>query len=132
MPAFSAISQLRLSFVGLRNLKVPKEGPKSIPVQLQFNTLATTDLDLDLLSQEQLNKFSMVQGLYVDNGRNGSTLTITIGVSQQRIDIPPNNQAYLPVLCPNPIKIHFNSAGNIDDCFCHLLNFPVTALMWHV
>lgn len=124
------IEQTRLAYVITKNLRVPKEGPKVIPVQLLFQTNAVTELDLDLLSMIQQNKISMIQAAYIDNGRNGSPLTIIIGSSQMNVTVNPNTQTFTPLFLPNPAKLIFQSAGNIDDIFVHLLNFPVSPAQW--
>jgi len=125
-----AIEPSQLAYLATKNTRVPAEGPKAIPVQLKFATLATADLDLDLTNAQQLTKISLVQCMYVDNGRNGSPLTITVLNSQMNVTVQPNTQAFIPIFCPSPVRMHFTSNGAIDDCFVFLLNFPVSPFLW--
>lgn len=112
------------------NQTAPPDGPKALPVNLDFSTLPLYTLDYS--NAQNLGKFSMLQSLYVDNSDNGSAVEITVmGGTGQRIIVPGNSQAYLPVLVANPINLQFVSQGNVlVPVF--LLNFPVAPAVWHV
>jgi len=111
------------------NQAAPPDGPKAIPVSLDFSALATYTLDYS--NAQNLGKFSMLQAVYVDNSTNGSAVSITVTGTGQVLTVPANSQAYLPILVGNPIFLTFTSNGNVSVTV-FLLNFPVAPAIWHV
>lgn len=106
------------------------EGPKAIPLQMDFNLAASYDVDLSNLSDS--NRFTILQGVYVDNSLNASAVSITVNDQiRQTLTFPSASQGYLPILCTMPIKLNFSSAGNVV-VKVDLLNFPVAACVWKV
>jgi hypothetical protein len=123
--AVSAINAKELPALGLqRTLGMPPGGPKCIPIRLDFVTSATWNLDYS--NEMNLGKLDMVQTLWVDNFGNGQILKITVPGSQQVLQIPAGIQGYFPVLCPNPVRITFESTGATVQQVT-LINFPVFA-----
>jgi len=119
----SLISQLGNSPVVLeRTLGVPAEGPKCVPLSLDFT--ATTLYVLDYGNLQSRNFLSMCQTLWVDNSLSATVLTITIPGTAQVLKIPAGVQGYFTCLCPNPIYITFASTGAVI-CQVTLCNFPV-------
>jgi hypothetical protein len=117
------ISQLANTSVTLeRTLGMPAEGPKALPIALDFS--ANSTYVLDYTNMQQRNYFGLVQTLWVDNFGNGSTLIITIPAVAQRIVVPAGVQGYFTCICPNPIKMQFDSAGGTVQQVT-LLNFPI-------
>jgi hypothetical protein len=122
------VNQQALSFHNVNGQKIPDEGPKSVGVPLDFS--ATDTYTLDLQNVIQRGFMSMVQGVYIDNSLNGSTLSISFGGTSQVIKIAPNRQGYRMVLCPNPAnQIVFFTTGGVA-LNVQLLNFPVTNSDW--
>lgn len=105
-----------------RTLGMPEEGPKCIPIPLDFSV--ATVYTLDYMNFQQLGRFSMLQTVYVDNSLNAAKLNITIPALNQVLKIPAGVQGYFPILCPNPIKLSFDSTGGVL-CQVILLNFPI-------
>jgi hypothetical protein len=116
-----------LPFVVTPNQRIPKEGPKVVPVVVRFSQ--GTDFDLDMLSFEQQVRVSMIQAMFIDNSGSDSPIAITAVLSQQTIVIAPRSQAYLPICLPVPSKLHFNSVGGVD-LVCELMNWPVSPFVW--
>jgi hypothetical protein len=122
------LSQQGLSTQSVNAQKIPDEGPKSIAVLLDFSQ--GTQFTLDLQNLIQRNFISMIQGIFIDNSANGSTLAVSFGGAGQSIKIAPNRQGYFIVLCPNPVnQIVFTSTGGVAVSV-NLLNFPVTNSDW--
>jgi len=122
------INQVGLSVQSVNAQKIPEEGAKSIAVALDFST--QTQYTLDLQNLIQRNFISMIQGIFLDNSANGSTLEVSFGGSGQNMKIAPNRQGYRMVLCPNPAnQIAFTSTGGVPVTVI-LLNFPVTNSDW--
>jgi hypothetical protein len=101
---------------------MPGEGPKCVPIALDFT--AITELRLDYQNMQARNFLSMVQTLWVDNYASAVVMSITIPGSAQILKIPAGVQGYFPVLCPNPVKMIFESTGGVV-LQVSLLNFPV-------
>lgn len=125
----SLLNQNDAQYVVTAHQRIPREGPKCMPIQLLFSV--AVQYDLDLTNIQQLNFMSMIQGIFIDNRANGSSITIFIPTSRQRITIEAAQQAYMPLLCPNPAKISFISSGAIDDVFVILMNTPVAPAVWN-
>lgn len=111
----------------------PKEKPKALAVNLDFTAAAVIPIDLTIAEQE--GRFRFVQAVYIDNSLNPSPLSLTVGLTQQTVTMPPYSQGYLPILCPNPAKLVASlpivAAGNVATII-QFLNFPVPAAIWKV
>jgi hypothetical protein len=121
------LDQSQLRTVSINGQQVPCEGPRVVPVALDFSL--TTEYDLQLQNFEARNFISMIQGLFIDNSLSASPLSIVFENSGQTIKIAPGHQAYKAVLCPNPAFISFLSEGGTSVKVL-LLNFPVTNDDW--
>jgi hypothetical protein len=117
---------------GLRNVTnqmAPPEGPKALPIMLDFSALPLYTLDFG--HQQSQGKFSAFQSIYIDNSLNGSSVSMLVNGSGQVITCPANSQGYFPVICQNPISLQFTSAGNVR-VNVYLCNFPIAPAVWHV
>jgi hypothetical protein len=101
---------------------MPAEGPRCIPLTLDF-TLSLA-YDLDYSNMQSRNFISMVQTIWVDNSLNAAVLEVTMVGTNQVIKVPAGIQRYYTVLQPNPIKMSFASTGAVV-CQVILMNFPV-------
>lgn len=117
------ISQLASGPVVLeRTLGVPAEGPRCVPLTLDFT--AVTTLELDYGNMQARNFLSMCQTLWVDNSLSGQILSAYIPGTGQTIKVPAGTQGYFTCLCPNPIHFIFTSTGGVV-CQVTMCNFPV-------
>lgn len=114
------------------NNNFPCEGPKDVPIPFNFDPTtgqgATQQVNLQQLQQN--NNISEVQSFFVDNSQNANQLTINVVGTNQRIILPPQSQAYLPVLMG---QIQFTvsttpATGLIVPIHC--LNIPVVSCVW--
>lgn len=108
---------------------VPEEGSRAVPLTLDFSV--TGVYSLDLYNFIARNLISMVQAIFVDNSLSAAPLLINMPNSGQNIIVPPNAQAYLSVLAPNPAKFNFISSGGVVVPVT-LLNYPVTNCVWKI
>lgn len=123
----SQINVGSLPFYLVQGLMVPEEGPRAVPLLLDFS--AAGEYDINLQNVQSRNFISLVQALYLDNSAGGTPLTVNLPNTGQNIIIAPNRQGYRMVLCPNPAMLRFISAsGVIVPVF--ILNFPVTNADW--
>ncbi len=123
-----SLNQQVTSYFSVQGLQVPPEGPKAIPLILDFSI--TNEYDLNLQNMVQRNFISQVQALWVDNSANADSLTINFP-GLQSVIIGGGRQGYVNVLCPNPPVMSFVSAGGVISKIV-LLNYPVTNATWTV
>lgn len=105
-----------------------KMGRRAIHVLIDFSLGSTYELDLSQI--QSLGAMDCVQTMYVDNADNANELTLTMGLTLQRIIIPANSQAYIPILQPNPpvLKIATTGAPVVN---VQLLNFFVPPIVFY-
>ena len=117
------ISQLASGPVALeRTLGIPSEGPRCVPLQLDFTSVTTLELDYGNMQARAF--LGMCQTLWVDNSLSAVILRIEIPNTAQVLKIPAGVQGYFTCLCPNPIRMTFISTGGVV-CQVTLCNFPV-------
>lgn len=123
----SIINATALQICLTQNQLVPQEGPKALPIPLDFTNDASNLLDLTMIQQRVA--ISLIQAVYVDNGDNPNQLQIDINTSGQRLLIKANTCGYYPVMCTNPVKMVFTSVkGATARVF--LLNSPISGYNW--
>lgn len=106
---------------------IPKEGLKVLP--LDFDFTAATDIDVNLFTEQGQAYISQLQALYVDNSANGAVFEISCNVVRQHIVIPANKCAYMPLLQPNPPKVHLRTTGGVI-VRVHFMNFFMPPLVF--
>lgn len=125
--------QIQISLTN--NQTVPAEGPKCIPLVVNFQTPANSEQDLDLLLTEQQGYMTMIQTVFIDMSGSANTLSIVIKGSNQVIVAKAHTQGYYPVLCPNPSGFRFllsnggaPATGDLVPVF--LINVPIAGVQW--
>lgn len=118
---------LNTSQVQLLNGLVPKEGPRAVPVQLDFTATTTAELDF-ALAQAQA-RLTGVQAIWIDNTNSGSDLVIVAQSTGQRIVVKARHQGSFPVIGAIPPKFVLTSSGGviIESLW---LNVPIPANEW--
>lgn len=110
-----------------QNQLIPPEGPRALPINLDFSTDASQLLDTSMLMQRAA--ITIIQCVFIDNSGNPNPLTIDVQDGGQRIVAAPNTQGYYTILVPNPAKLLFTSVlGAGARVFC--LNSPVSGSVW--
>lgn len=114
---------------GIANVIIPRGGPKTVPVNLDFDgTDGTILVDASLLVQQA--KIEYFQTLYVDNADNPNDLTIETDLVNQRIIVAAGSQGYYSILQPNPPKITFTTTAGAFVVPVQFLNVPVQPMVW--
>lgn len=128
------LNQNALSIQLPTNQQLPDEGPKAIPVRLDFTPSSpatlTYVLDLELIWSQA--KISMIQTIFIDNSQNSNALSVTVNGTGQIIVAAANTQGYYAVLCPNPPKLSFSSASSSVALVVFLINIPISGVVWSV
>jgi len=109
------------------NALIPREGPKAIPVLIDFSVTPTYQIDLQQVFS--LARMTILQTLWVDNSANTGVVNITVSTINQTIKVPPSSQGYYPLLSgPEPtLTVSSVGGGKIQ---IHLLNIPVQSQTW--
>jgi hypothetical protein len=115
------------SSIGLSTAQLPLEGPKTVPLVLDFTQQASYTVDLQNLQGR--NFLSSVQAVYVDNSNNAAGLTLTFDGTQQAVICKGRTQGYYTVLATNPVRFTAASAGAVIVRL-YLLNVPVAGAVW--
>jgi len=114
---------------GVSNVIVPKNGPKAVPVTLDFSNDGEIDINCEMVISQ--GKIEYIQTLYIDNADNANPVTFVCSVTRQRVIVKARAQGYFPLLAPNPPVITVSTtqtANLIVSVF--LLNVPVQAMNW--
>ena len=105
----------------------PSEGPKAIPLNLDFSAQPSYLVDLSV--QQYQTRFSMVQTVFVDLSQTDSILTILVQGTNQIIVVKGRTQGYYNVLAPAPTRLLFSSAAGILIPVA-LINVPIAGAVW--
>lgn len=124
-----SLNQQASQFFTLQNMEVAPEGPRCIPFTLDFG-VNPDGYELDLQNVISRNFVSQIQAIFIDNSANGVAFQVNNPNTGQTIITAPNRQSYKVLLCPNPAKLFFYSAGSANVVKIQLLNFPVTNSDW--
>lgn len=109
------------------NQLIPEEGPKAVPLLLDF--ASSDSYVLDYQNMQSRAFISLVQTVFIDNSQNAVEVSVEVGSIGQRIRAAAHTQGYFPILVPNPIRLVFHGAGaGVTPFF--LLNMPI-ALVWN-
>lgn len=112
-----------------QNSSVPDEGPKIVPLDLDFTTNDSYFLDTELI-QSQARLISMLQSIYVDLATSTVDLTMVVEGTRQRFIFKAGTQGYYTVLAPNPLRITFTCAGG-PALRVHLINVAIAGATWN-
>ncbi len=122
------VDQNQLQVLQVKNQLPPVEGPKAIPVRLDFTASGDYLIELELLQQRAF--ISQIQCLYVDAFNLAVDLTITVSNSLQTIVCKKGTQGYYPVLVTNPPQFICSSQSGNAIATVILLNIPIPGCVW--
>lgn len=110
----------------IHNLKLPQEGPRTVPVVLDF-TLASEIL-IDGSQLADTKKLTIVQGVYIDNSQGQNAISLRADVTNAVITCPAGFQGYFTLIAINPFKIY--ATGGNDRIVIYLYNMPISPAVW--
>lgn len=120
----------QLADLQVANQDNPTEGPRAVPLNLDFTNATGQPTHLvDLSVQQMQTRMSMVQTVFVDLSGTDSPLTIQCQGTNQTIVVKGRTQGYYNVLAISPTRLQFTSAAN---AFVQavLLNVPIAGAVW--
>lgn len=116
------------AFSQIANQDLPeKEGPRTIPLILDFTTHDSYIIDISQL--EQTGKMSMVQTVYIDLSGTDLALLITVRGTGQQIKAKGRTQGFYPVLAPNPTSLTATQPAGAAIPI-QLINVPIVGTVW--
>lgn len=123
MPAFQ-----KQPSQSVRNATVPAEGPKCVPLLIDFHSGSTNQL-VDMTSDNDFKILTVIQGIFIDNSTSTSKTVITVAGSQQVISCPAGWQGFFPLFAPIPCKFTVQNTGG-TDIWITLYNMAMPASAW--
>lgn len=124
-----AVDPKKLPVYTVQNLLVPKEGPRAIPLLLDFSLSQAYSLNLQ--NSEELQRVTMIQGVYIDNAASATNVTVSNPITGQSVTVAAGHQAFKSLFVPYPSQINFFSTSGIVLKF-QLTNFPVVNDDWSI
>jgi hypothetical protein len=124
------MTQVSPAGLGFQNIpvNVPAEGPKAVPVFLDFSKDDAYVIDL---SSIQFRAFiSQVASVFIDASGSLNNVECSVGQSNQNITAKAGSQGYYQLLSPNNVQLTFTSVlgGPIVTVF--LVNVPIPTATW--
>lgn len=108
--------------------QIPKEGPKAVPIRLDFSAADTYTLDLG--NRQHLGAIQLIQSIFVDTSLVDVNLTVLFNGANQLITIKGRTNGYYTVLAANPVNFIFTCPAGGAVVTVALLNFPVASAQW--
>ena len=128
MGGFFNANQLGNLQVG--NQHIPAEGPRAIPLNMDFtNATGQPSYPIDLSVVQYQTRMSMVQTVYVDLSGTDSPLDIKVEGTNQVIRAKGRTQGYYSVLAPAPTRLTITSLANAVIPVS-LINVPIAGTVW--
>lgn len=107
----------------------PKEGPMTIPLNIDFTAQSTYQFDATYVQQKAF--LSMLQSIYVDNSLAGTPFVMQIATTNQIVRIPAFSEAYIPLPFTNKLALNFSSGSGLVIPI-QLMNVAMNAFVWSV
>jgi hypothetical protein len=121
-------SPLKYLSFGTWNQLVPKEGPKALPIPLDFTVQQSYEIDFGIIAQAA--QLEHIQCIYIDNKDNSQPVTIVTDIIGQTLVCPPQRQGFFPiVIASNSPKIIVTSIGG-TNCTLIVMNVPMPSGTW--
>lgn len=113
------------------NASVPAEGPKIIPLYVQF-TATLHAFDANLLLAQAGAQMRSVAGIFIDNFANNQQLLVSISQTGHAIRCPAFSQGFFTLFVSKNGIITFSdpSAQSVALVPVYLTNFPVANHVW--
>jgi hypothetical protein len=123
------VNQQQVQFIPSKNqLLMGAKGPLCARLNLDFSA-PNAHYDLDMQQVQSTNNFDFCQTMFIDNSAGGAPIVVTIPASGQVIFAKAGTQGYYNVVCPNPIKMSFDSSGG-QLATILLLNVAIPGATW--
>lgn len=106
----------------------PSEGPKALPVPMDFSQAGSYSLDFG--NEQDKGRLSMVQACFIDASQVDAPVTIQPQGSNQTLTVKGRTQGYYALLASNPFSVLVSCANGAGIVLVQFLNFPVASAQW--
>lgn len=113
--------------IDIFNGRFPPDGPRVVPIPLDFSLQQTYNVDLTLVQAQK--QISLIQGAYIDNSLNASPLQIVALGTGQNISFPGKAGGSVPIFQTNPPKFTITCTGG-QRATVFFTNVPLPACVW--
>ena len=121
------IQSTNLSDLQVSAQEIPSEGPRAVPIILDFSVQAS--YTIDLTQQQVQTRLSMVQTIYIDLADTDNKITVLVENSLHRVKAKGRTEGFYPLLAPSPTRLVISSSGT-DMVTVHLINVPIAGVVW--
>lgn len=116
-------------FLQIANLgPTPKEGPRTVPITLDFTAFDTYRIDLTQLQRQ--GKFTVLQTVFIDASNCPVLVTVQDGTTLQPVVAQPNTQGFYPIMAGSPTVLTVSCPGGPAGLKIFLINVPVAPAVW--
>lgn len=122
------MAQTQFSELGIYNALIPQEGPRIIPIVVDFSQGQSQLLDFQ--QAFALKRISNIQSAWVDNSATNIPVVITIANTGQNIIVRGRAQGYIPLLAQAETKVTVTSVGNTGVFRISVANVPIDSILY--
>jgi hypothetical protein len=125
----SILESQRLADLQVANQEIPSEGPRDIPLLLDFSSVTDRSFTIALLQQQVQTRISMVQTIYIDLADSDNVITVIVENTNHRVRAKGRTQGFYTLLAPAPTTLKISSSGT-DVIPVHMVNVPIAGVVW--
>jgi hypothetical protein len=109
----------------------PEEGSRCVSAQYNWTTVSGFADDLSQLLARGVE--STIQTVYIENGSNAQSVTLTVAGTDQVITCPALSQGFFPAFFTGQPSFQITTSAPIAAVTrCYFLNMPIAPAVWHV
>ena len=126
------LNQNGLRWMEVNNQAPPTEGPRALPVLLDFSAATgNTSIIADLSNLMARTQISMIQTIFIDLSGTDDSISIVAQGTVQVITAKGRTQGYYNMLIPNPAVLQITCTGQPDAAIpIQLINVPIAGAVW--
>jgi hypothetical protein len=98
------------------NALVPKEGPKVVPVLLNYSQFGfgSNSFNVDFRDLIEGGQIYCIQSVFIDNWNNATEVDVTVQGTGQVVRCPANSQGVFPVFAQKVARFTVSSTATAD------------------
>jgi hypothetical protein len=123
------LDPMQLNFQDTTNNLVPQDGPKGVPILLDFSG-SQTEYDLDMTIPQQQGRVTQIQTVYIDASLSTAGMSVVVSDTNQKVTVKGKTQGYYPIAVPNPPKFRFFGTASDAIIPIILFNVPIAGVNW--
>jgi hypothetical protein len=128
MPGQKFLDEKQFQNLQITNQTEPKEGPRCVPLLLDFTAFDTFIADLKQF--EAKTRISMIQTVFIDLSGSDAAMTVLARGTNQTITAKPRTQGYYNILASNPTELVLQMTNGPAGVRVFLINVPIAGAVW--